>query len=211
MENNIVNYRQLVEVFGNLENIEMDFDTVELLDENIDAIKDLSTSDLFAQFSMSVDDTTADYSAELIGQSAKLLKVITPIVDEFNGISQKQRAELQKSLPGFLVGYGIILYKTRGYEILAEALLEDPSSDISKLELTPALMEDLAEDRDGVIATIHSILTVFRTFGSYFPEYQVNNEEDLIKLEDHMESIGKGVDGLVNLTEKEVRDILRGN
>lgn len=210
MEERILNYNKLVELFNNLNNIEKDFDSVEILDDCYYAMVDLASMDIFERFSMVVDDTTSDYMSELVVDMQKLVDISTPIIQEFNGISKQQRLDLQKLLPKVLVGYGIVLYKSRGYDILAEALLDNPSVEISTLHLTPELMEDIAEDYSNVINTIHSILSSFRWFGSYFPEYQVNDEEDIIKLEDYMESRDMGVDAIVTLSREEVKAILGG-
>ena len=205
---NKIDYIGLYKAFVDLQDQHNALDVLEELSNNIDAIEELAHTTTYEAFMYSVDDTTRVYTSQMIGLAQKLHAVAAPLCDDFLGISTKDAETLQTILAEFLVAYGIILYRVKGYSLLAEQYALTNSIDISQLDLPRELLDELSADSTHVIDVMRTIRVVFDQFGAYFPEYQIADDEVREDVISALEEMDKDAEYLTTLSKEEVRRIL---
>ncbi|MFF2798118.1 hypothetical protein, partial [Lysinibacillus xylanilyticus] len=162
------------------------------------------------RFGFVVDDTSMVYMTKMVSSAGKLVNVFGPLCENFLGISKDARANASALIPEFLISYGIILYKRFGYEVIAEHYAAHNTIDPSKMNLPKDLLDEITADLSQVVETLRTIVTVFKTFGAYFAEYQIADSEDLNDVIASLEEHGYGTEAISTLTEEEVARILGG-
>lgn len=205
-----VDYVGLYKVFLNLQDSANDLDVLEDMSDNLNALEELANTPEFDRFGFVVDDTTIAYMAKMIGNAGKLYDLFNPLCENFLGISKDAREEAKKLLPEFLISYGIILYKSFGYETIAEYYSAHNTIEPSKMDLPKDLLDEITADLTHVIDVLRTILVVFKTFGAYFAEYQIADSEDLNDVIASLEDRGYGTEAISTLTQQEVEEILGG-
>lgn len=206
-----IDYVGMYKAFLDLQNPANDLEVLEEVSNNLDALQDLAQTAEFDRFSYVVDDTTMVYMTKMVSSAQKIVTVFTPLCDDFLGISKDARAKASLAFPEFLISYGIILYKRYGYEIIADYHMVNNTIDPSKMSLPTELLDDVTADLTQVIDTLRTILTVFKTFGAYFAEYQIAESEDLNDVIASLEDRGYGTDAISTLSQEEVERILTQN
>lgn len=187
---------------------ENDLEVLEYLAESIPEFERITKADMFTTYQMVTDDTTLAHMATFVDSCAEMIEIAGPLVDNFLGISEEARRKILKLLPNLLISQGIILYKSFGYEIIADQYANFGSVDLSKVTLPVDLLDKLNKDAASVIETITTILTVFQTFGAYFAEYQLGDSQDFYDLMAELDERNLTSDTVGRLTEAEVNKIL---
>lgn len=206
--NNKVDYIGVYKAFIDLQNPENDLDVLEELSNNMDAIEALSKLEGVDTFVYGVDDTTRTYTAKMINSAKRLYEVAAPLCEDFLGISKEADKELNIALPQFLISYGIILYKTFGYDVIAEQYSIEGKIDPSKLDLPKELLDEVSEDLTHVVDVMRTILVVFKTFGAYFAEYQIADQDVLIEVMDKLEDMGRTAEDICTLSEQQIKNLI---
>lgn len=203
-----IDYVTMYKTFLNLRDSENDLDVLEDLSDNLEELEKVSKLESLGLRQMVTDDTTLIHATKAVSTAKSIVAVATPLVDDFLGISREERKELVNLLPEFLVSYGIVLYKTFGYEIIADHYSTTNTIDTSKITLPSELLDKVTEDLSSVIDTINTILIVFQTFKAYFAEYQISDSQDLYDVIAELEDRDFGTEAIGRLTEEEVKDFL---
>lgn len=205
---NKIDYIGLYKAFLDLQDPHNALDVLEELSNNIDAIEDLSRTNMFESFMYGIDDTTRVYTQKMIKAATNLYEVAGPLCDDFLGISKSDNDKLQTLLAEFLVDYGIILYKVFGYEVLAEQYSLTNSIDPSKLDLPKELLDEITADLTHVVDVMRTILVVFKQFGAYFAEYQIADDdmrEDILSM---LEDMDKDSEYIATLSHEQVQALV---
>lgn len=205
-----LDYVGIYKIFLNLQDPSNDLDVIEDIMDNLEVLEQIANSNDIERFGYAIDDTTLLYMSKMIASAQKLVDIFEPICERFLGISKDERRELLKLLPDFLVSYGIILYKTFGYQIIAEQYSINNDLDLSKVDLPRDLLDEVTADMTRVVDTMRTILVVFKQFGAYFAEYQIADSEDLNDVISELEDRGFGTEAISTLSQEEVESILNG-
>lgn len=203
-----IDYVGMYKAFLDLQNSANDLEVLEELSNNLEAMEELASTAEFDRFSYVVDDTTMVYMTKMVGSARKLVAIFSPLCENFLGISKDARAEASLAFTDFLISYGIILYKRYGYEIIADYHMVNNSIDPSKMTLPKELLDEVTADLTQVIDTLRTILTVFKTLGAYFAEYQIADSEDLNDVIASLEDRGYGTEAISTLSKEEVEAII---
>jgi len=206
--NNKIDYIGIYKAFLDLHDPMNDLDVLEELSNNMDALEELAHLKGFEVFKFGVDDTTRIYTTKMINSAKRLYEVSAPLCEDFLGISKTANDELMVALPEFLVSYGIILYKVFGYEVIAEQYALSNSIDPSKLDLPREMLDEISEDMTHVVDVMRTILVVFKTFGAYFAEYQIADQDMLTDIINQLEESGGCAEDISTLSEEQIKALV---
>lgn len=203
-----IDYVGLYKCFVELQNSANDLDVLTEISNNLPGIEAIAGKKLTESFGYVVDDTTMVYTAKMIESAKKLESVFQPLCEDFLGISKVARKEGSIALSDFLLSAGIILYKSYGYDVIAEYYAVNNELDPSKMNLSKEMFGAITSDLTNVVDTLRTIFTVFNAFGAYFAEYEIADTDDLNEVLADLESRGYGSEAITSLKPNDIKAIL---
>lgn len=193
---------------------ENDLDVLEILADNMEYIEaQARLADIsYARYQYVSDDTTHVYVDNLITAAESIVKVFSPLCDDFLGIDDDARKKGEALLNQYNLAYAVLLYRTGSYYIVAEELANG-SSDLTGVTLPPELLEAVNEDQAKVLKITETIIRVFQDTKVFFAEYQITDPEAYNEIQAYLETrngLNNSSDSAIaELSADEVKRILR--